>query len=101
MSKLYELRLTLSRLEEAISRLRTRLYELEEAKRFLESSREARKVFRVFGDKVMIEIGFEDAKRFLSDELEATRLQLERLEKEYKEKLRELQELEKRLHLRY
>lgn len=100
LSRLYELRLLLSRLEETISTLRTRLYELEEAKRILESSRGVRKIFRIFGNRIMIEIGAENAKRFLEDEIEAIRLQLDKLEKEYKEKLKELQELERRLHLR-
>ncbi len=100
LDKIYELRMTLSRLEETISRLRSRLYELEEAKRLLEEKgASAHRVYRMFGDRIMIEVSVEEARRFLEDEIEALRIQIERLEREYKEKLRELQELERRLRL--
>jgi chaperonin cofactor prefoldin len=81
-----------------LGRLRTRLAELEEAKRLLESSM-SRRVYRMFGDRIMVELSLDEARRYIEDEMESIGLQLKRLEEEREKLVKELRELERKLKL--
>ena len=96
--RVYELRASIDRLNSVITRLRSRLVELEEAKRVLEEGK-PRRVYRIFGERVMVELSLEEARRFVEEEVEALKLQLKRLEEERERLSKELRELEKKLGL--
>ncbi len=96
--RLQELMANIDRLDALITRMRSRLVELEEARRLL-SETKPRRVYRIFGNRVMVELSMDEARRFVEEDIEATRIQLKKLEEERERLIRELRELEKKLGL--
>ncbi len=98
ITRIYELRSRLSRIAETLNELRGVEAELREALRALDVFKPKR-VYRIFGGRVMIEIPPEEARRVIEEELELIKVRASKLEEEQSKLLKELRELEKRLGL--
>ena len=79
-------------IDAAIREAEARLRELEEAARVLEKMAGRGRVYRSVGN-LMIEIGFEDAKRYVEDEKEILEARLQRLRREREQIEKRLREL--------
>ena len=73
--------------------LKSRLSEINEAKRVLEKNID-RRIYREIG-RLIIEVSREEALRYLDEEEEVTRIRIEKLEGERKKLLDEIRRLEK------
>jgi chaperonin cofactor prefoldin len=80
-----------------LSAVRARIAELREARRLLEERR-PRTVFREVGG-LMVEVGLEEALRYIGEELEVLELRLKRLEEQEKSLARTIREIEEKLGL--
>jgi chaperonin cofactor prefoldin len=97
IAKLQQLLYEYNAVRNEIVALRARIAELRTAKRILEEKK-PRSVFRSVGG-LMIEIGLDDAMRYIDDELEVAELKLKRLEEQEKKLVEAIRELEKKIGL--
>jgi len=95
LAKLQQLVYEYNAVRSEIVALRSRIAELQSAKRILEEKK-PRTVFRSIGP-MMVEVGLEEALRFIEDELEVSELRLRRLEEQERKLVEAIKELERKL----
>ncbi len=91
--RLQELYYKYNRVTSELLALKTRLSEINEAKRVLEKNID-RRIYREIG-RLIIEVSREEALRYLDEEEELVRVRIEKLEGERKKLLDEIKRLEK------
>ena len=94
-AELQRLRYVYAAVERELIALKSRLAEVSEAKRVLGKG-VARKCFRFLGG-LLIEVGEEEARKYLEEEEETLKLRIESAEKRRKEILEKIRELERSL----
>ncbi len=95
ITKLQQLLYEYQAVRNEIVALRSRIAELRNAKRILEEKK-PRTVFRSIGP-MLVEIGLEEALRYIEDELEIAELRLKKLEEQERKLAATIKELEKKL----
>ncbi len=96
--KLQELLVELRSIDAKLRELEVREVELREALRLVEEGK-ARSIYRVFGNRVIVEMDPGKAAEMIREEIELAKLTRERLLKRREEILKEIRSLEKELKL--